>query len=102
MRLVVAFIVIAIVLFALMSMLQRRKKADGLTAGESTIRDLVRDVYAGKVMSEQVERVDSDAILTVQLRDEKNDKLIANLSSLARKHEEGASLPALRTSLKFD
>jgi hypothetical protein len=38
----------------------------------------------------------------VALQHEKLTQLQINLSSLARKHAGGASLPAIKTSLRFD
>jgi len=103
MKLAIAVIVIvAIVAIALIVLRQRRRATTELTPNEAKIRDLVREVYASKIVSEAIVRNGSDAVLTVVLHDEKMKSLQVNLSSLARKHEEGASLPALKTSLRFD
>lgn len=80
-----------------------RATATELTPGETNIRDLVREVYAGNILSERVERSGPDAMLIAELQHETLKNLTINLSSLARLHEqEGASLPAIRMSLRFD
>jgi hypothetical protein len=74
-----------------------------LTPGETIIRDVVREVYTGSILSERVQRNGPDAMLTAELQHETLKNLTINLSSLARLHEqEGASLPAIRMSLRFD
>lgn len=80
-----------------------RPSTADLSPGETKIRDLVREVYAGNIVSERVERTGSDAVLVAELRNEKLKELKINLSSLARKHEqEGLSLPVIKMSLRFD
>lgn len=82
---------------------KRRPSPAQLAPGEAEIRDLVREVYAGNIVSERIERNGSDAVLVAELQNEKLKELKINLSSLARKHEqEGLSLPAIKVGLRFD
>jgi flagellar basal body-associated protein FliL len=99
---IVTIIVVVIVAIALIVIVQRRKPTTQLTQNEATIRDLVREVYATKIVTERVTRDGADAVLVVEVQNEKLKQLQINLSSLARKHEEGASLAALKASLRFD
>ena len=104
MKFAIAIIVVFVAAAGLAILLaQRGTRTAELTAGESKIRDLVREVYAGNIVSERVERDGRDAILFAELRNEKLKRLQVNLTSLARKHEqEGVSLAVLKRSLRFD
>jgi hypothetical protein len=104
MKLAIAIIVVLIVVAVVTVVVARRRtSAAGLTPGETKIRDLVREVYAGNIVNERVERNGSDAMLVAELQNEKLKELKINLSSLARKHEqEGLSLPVIKMSLRFD
>lgn len=98
-------IIVVLLIVAVVAVIVAKRQASTveLTPGETKIRDLVREVYAGNIVSERVERNGSDAVLIVELRNEKLKELKINLSSLARKHEqEGLSLPVIKLSLRFD
>jgi len=104
MKIVIAIIVVVVVV-AIVAVIaaKRRTAAAELTPSETKIRDLVREVYAGNIVSERVERSGSDAVLVAQLQNEKLKELKINLSSLARKHEqEGLTLAVIKMSLRFD
>jgi biopolymer transport protein ExbB/TolQ len=73
-----------------------------LAAGETEIRDIVREVYGNNITNEQMLQSGSDKVLVVTLQNEKLKELRINLSSLARKRKEGGSLQALKASLRFD
>jgi hypothetical protein len=104
MKIAVAIVVIVVVLAVVAVIVaKRRQSAAELTPSETKIRDLVREVYAGNIVSERVERNGCDAVLVAELQNEKLKELKINLSSLARKHEqEGLSLPVIKMSLRFD
>jgi len=73
-----------------------------LSRDESAIRNLVREAYGANITSEKLIKNGPDVNFAVQLKNEKIEELNVNLSSLARKHREGASLVAIKTSLRFD
>jgi hypothetical protein len=100
-RIVLAIGAVVIVIAVVAAMRARRNASTRLTAGEEEIRGLVHEVYGQHITSEQVARQGNDAILKVDLRDESLKNLSINLTSLARKHAEGASLPALKTAMRF-
>jgi len=104
MKIAIAIIVVVLVVAVVAVIVgKRRVHTAELTPGETKIRDLVREVYAGNIVSERVERSGSDAVLVAELQNEKLKELKINLSSLARKHEqEGLSLPVIKMSLRFD
>lgn len=104
MKIAIAIIVVLVVVAVAVAVIAKRRGPGAeLTPTETKIRDLVREVYAGNVVSERVERSGSDAVLVAELQNEKLKELKINLSSLARKHEqEGLSLPIIKMSLRFD
>jgi hypothetical protein len=104
MKIAIAIIVVLVVVaVAAVIVAKRRAPAAELTPGETKIRDLVREVYAGNIVSERVERSGSDAVLVAELQNESLKELNINLTSLARKHEqEGVSLPVIKMSLRID
>src|SRR5207249_9741882 len=81
--------------------IERPTQAPVLTAGESRMLELVREIYAGNIVSERLERSTPDMLLILELRNEKLKELTVNLSSLARKHEDGVSIPVLKASLQI-
>lgn len=98
-------IIVVLVALALVAVIvtKRRTSTAQLTPTETKIRDLVREAYAGNIVSERIERNGSDAVLVAELQNEKLKELKINLSSLARKHEqEGLSLPVIKMGLRFD
>ena len=99
----IAILVINVIaLVAVVVVVSRRKSAVELTAAELKVRDAVREVYAGNIVSERVVIEGSDKRLIAELRNENLKELNINLSSLARKLEnEGLSVPALKASLRF-
>lgn len=104
MKIVIAIIVVVVVVAVVaVNAAKRRIAAAKLTPSENKIRDLVREVYAGNIVSERVERSGSDTVLVTQLQNEKVKELRINLSSLARKHEqEGLTFPVIKMSLRID
>src|SRR4051794_3898951 len=104
MKIAIAIIAVLVVVAAVAVIVAKRRASTAeLTPGETKIRDLVREVYAGNIVSERVERNGPDAVLVAELQNEKLKELKINLSSLARKHEqEGLSLPVIKMSLRFD
>jgi hypothetical protein len=104
MKIAIAIIVVLVVVAVVVVLIAKRRSPGAeLTPTETKIRDLVREVYAGNIVSERVERNGSDAVLVAELQNEKLKELKINLSSLARKHEqEGLSLPVIKMSLRFD
>jgi len=104
MKIAIAIIaVLAVVAVIAVILAKRRATAAELTAGETKIRDLVREVYTGNIVSERIERHGSDAVLVAELQNVKLKELKINLSSLARKHEqEGLSIPVIKMGLRFD
>lgn len=102
MKIAIAIVVLIVVAVAAVVVARWPAQAE-LIPGETKIRDLVREVYAGNIVSERIERNGSDAVLVAELQSEKLKELEINLSSLARKHEqEGLSLPVIKMSLRFD
>ena len=102
MKIAIAIIVVVVLAITLIVLFQRRKPTAELTDNEAKVRDLVRQVYGTNILGEQIVRNGSDAVLVVELQNEKLKQLQINLSSLARKHEEGVSLAVLKASLRFD
>ena len=104
MKIAIAIIVVLVVVaVAVVRIAKSRAPGAELTPTETKIRDLVREVYVGNIVSEHVERNGSDAVLVAELHNEKLKELKINLSSLARKHEqEGLSFPVIKMSLRFD
>src|SRR3954451_11654969 len=104
MKIAIAIVVILVVVAVVAVIIAKRRASTAeLTPGEVQIRDLVREVYAGNIVSERVERNGSDAVLVAELQNEKLKELKINMSSLARKHEqEGLSLPVIKMGLRFD
>ncbi|HEY7090442.1 MAG TPA: hypothetical protein VH518_20260 [Tepidisphaeraceae bacterium] len=104
MKIFVAIIAVVTLAALVVVIVQKRKSVDvELTSGELKIREVVREVYAGNIVAERIERRASDAVLIAELRNEKLKELTINLSSLARKCEkEGLSVPAQKAALRFD
>jgi hypothetical protein len=104
MKIAIAIVVVVVVVAVVAVIVAKRRQPGAeLTPSETKIRDLVREVYAGNIVSERLERNGSDAVLVAELQNEKLKELKINLSSLARKHEqEGLSLPVIKMSLRFD
>src|SRR4051794_33897800 len=50
---------------------KRRTSTAQLTPTETKIRDLVREAYAGNIVSERIELSGSDAVLVAELQNEK-------------------------------
>jgi len=103
MKLAVVIIVVVLLAVVVAVFLRGRGQRErDLTADESKMRDLVREVYADKITGESLAFKAGDATLTVSLRDEKVTSLDVNLSNLARKHrDEGLSTAVIKLSLKF-
>jgi hypothetical protein len=100
---IAAIVVVAVVAIAAAIFAKRRTSSADLTPGETKIRDLVREVYAGNIVSERIERDGADAVLVAGLQNEKLKELRISLSNLSRKHEqEGLSLPVIKMSLRFE
>lgn len=72
-----------------------------LTPNERKMRDLVRELYGRNIVGERLSRSGRNRVLIVQLQNESLEQLQVNLTSLAKKHRQGASLAALKTTLRF-
>lgn len=81
---------------------QRFFNRSRLSPGEKRIRLLVREIYGEYITRERVVRQAKDAILNIDLKDKPLKHMSINLSSLARKHSDGASLAALKTVIQLD
>ncbi len=93
---IVAAIVICIVVFIA---LRSKSHVRELTEGEEKILQLVHQVYGERIASEEILIQDRDAIVALALTNSEVERLEVNLSNLARKHEEGVSLPVLKLSM---
>ncbi|GJM25794.1 MAG: hypothetical protein DHS20C16_22090 [Phycisphaerae bacterium] len=69
-----------------------------MTDGEEKIRQLVHEVHGKNISSEEISFQDNDATIVLNLNSPM-ERLQINLSNLARKHEEGVSLPVLKLSI---
>jgi hypothetical protein len=97
-----AFLVIVLPCAILVTIDRFMGRRSRLSHGERQIRDLVRETYMGNITGEQIVRQGRDAMFSVKLKNEKVEELRINISSLWRKHKEGASLVALKTAMRFD
>ena len=92
MMITIAVVVVLVVAVVAVIVATRRTSAAELTPGEIKIRDLVREVYAGNIVSERVVRIDSDAVLVAELRNEK----LKELRSTCRASRESKNRRAFR------
>jgi hypothetical protein len=84
-------------------MTTRRGGADGpvtLTPGEEQIRNVVREVYGENIVKESLRRQSGEAILALELKNEKLATAEVNLTSLAKQHEQGTSLLLIKAFLR--
>jgi hypothetical protein len=104
-RLVLGTAALLLLVAVVWFMVNRRGQASGevtLTPQEEQIRTVVREVYGENIVRESLRRQSGDAILALELREEKLDNAEVNLSSLARKHEEGTSLVLIKAFIRRD
>jgi hypothetical protein len=105
-KVVVTILLVLVVTAAIWLALKQRRATHSaqrqLTTDEIEIRNLVREAYGANILSEQIVPQGRDVALVVKLQNEKLEDLKVNLSSMARHHREGASLAALKASLRFD
>src|SRR5205085_1763248 len=103
MKIAVAIIVFLALAGIAWSMVSRtRPGVRRLTTDEKAILNLVREAYGANITHEKLLKNGPDVNLAIQLKNERIEELNVNLSSLARKHREGASLVAIKASLRFD
>ena len=71
-----------------------------LSPEEEQMRGLVREVYGDHIVRETLRRESGDAVLALELREEKLQTAEVNLTGLARKHRDGTSLMLLKAFLR--
>ncbi len=101
-RLVIGTAILLLLVLVVWLMVNRRGDSGEvtLTPDEEKIRSVVRDVYGDHIVKETLRRQSGDAILALELREEKLSTAEVNLSSLARKHQEGTSLLLIKAFLR--
>jgi len=97
-----AWVIIALFVIGLLIPPVVRHFRRRLTHSESKIRGLVREVYGKNIVSEKIVAHGHAKILVTGLKNEPLLQVQVNLTKLAIKHENGASLAALRTIIGLD
>ena len=103
MRFAVVGLFVLLAAIAISFALKQRRHTRSLTPGEREIQQLVHEVYGQYLVTEQiVPRGDHDVAMSIALNDHEIDDMQINLSSLARHHQDGASLESIKGGLRFD
>ena len=103
MRFAAVGLLVLLAAIAISFALKQRRHTRSLTPGEREIQQLVREVYGQYIVTEHiVPRGDHDVAMSITLKNHNIDDMQINLSSLARHHQDGASLESLKGGLRFD
>jgi hypothetical protein len=95
-------IIVALFIIGMLIPWALRRWRSRLSTNESTIRGLVREIYGESIVSEKILRQGNAKVFVAVLRNEPPKEIQVNLTKLAKKHEEGASLAAHRTVIGLD